>query len=680
MTSPSSSPSQVPSSRAADRDSAALHRVLFPIGPRQESLLAQLGPTDTPASAFLAFHRGIAQALELIVTKHGARGRVKDWLLARKEGLASEMLWGGDPMHAVSQTSRQSFLHAAEAAVSLGEAYCTVTAPDLRHRLGEHYTPRWLVEKIVGETRIGGVVADPACGDGRFLVALLQNGHDQHDVWGADLNPVAVVMARLSVWLYLGRPAAVPSVQIRWADFILGGDGADAPPVLAEAARNIGGLPPASVYLGNPPWVTWRNMSDDYREAVAERTARSRLHHARGWAARVSAGQADLSHVFVHDAIERVETLGRLAFVLPRTTFKAPVGPARLREGESTSGRKYRFAEVWDCIHSDPFTGVRTDAVVSFIEVDEPNVFPVPWREASPGTPSEERVSWASPSDPDDPSSPWFTERDADAYGPLRLNGGERWSGLRARGGINTGGGNGVFHVEVVSRRGRTVTIRNLPSRRQPVEVTTADVESRYLRPLLRGRDVGSWRAKPSGHIVLPHDPNDLRRPVAEDQLAHTAPLTYAYLLRYRELLASRKELHRWKAVGWYTLFRIGQYTAQCWRVVWPHSANGQLRAAVLPPDDRAVPDQKVVLLPFDDAEPAMFMCALLNCRAVRRAASRSAGIDASPNLVRRLVLPRFDPTSPKHQAIVELARQAANGTVEAQEAVDGAASDLYLH
>lgn len=663
----------------AGRDAGVLHRVLFPVGPRQEPLLARLGTADPPASTFLAFHRGVAQALESIAGRQGARGRVKDWLLARDEGLASEMLWGGDSMHVVSRTSRRAFLRAAESSVGLGEAYCMVAAPDLRHRLGEHYTPRWLVEQIVGGTPSGGVVADPACGDGRFLVALLQNGHAPQHVWGADLNPVAVVMARLSVWLFLGRPAAIPSVPIRWADFVLGGDGADVPLVLADAARNLAGLPPASVYLGNPPWVTWRNLSDDYREAVAARTARSRLRHGRGWAARVSAGQADLSHVFVHDAIERVEPLGRLAFVLPRTTFKAPIGPARLREGESTSGRKYRFTQVWDCVGSDPFTGVRTDAVVSFIEVDQPNVFPVRWQEAGPRRSPEVRVSWASPSDPDDLASPWLTEGDVDAGGPLRLNGGERWSGLRARGGVNTGGGNGVFHVEVVSRRGRTATIRNLPSRRRPIDVTTADVEGRYLRPLLRGRDVSSWRAEPSAYIVLPHDPTDLRRPVAEDQLARTAPLTYAYLLRHRELLASRKELHRWKVDSWYTLFRIGRYTAQCWRVVWPHSANGRLRAAVLSPDDRAVPDQKVVLLPFEDVEPAMFLCALLNCGAVRQAASRSAGMDASPNLVRRLVLPRFDSASPKHQAIVELATQATGGAAEAQRAADVAASELYL-
>jgi hypothetical protein len=250
----------------------------------------------------------------------------------------------------------------------------------------------------------------------------------------------------------------------------------------------------------------------------------------------------------------------------------------------------------------------------------------------------------------------------------LQLAGdGQRWTGLRARGGVNTGGGNPAFHVAVLARRPDTVTIQSVPSRLPSV---TAEVEPVYLRPLLRGRDVAAWRAVPARHIVLPHDPADLRRPVPEAELARTAPLTYAYLRQFQELLSERPERRRWRSEVWYTLYRIGPYTAGCWRVVWPHSGGGRLRAAVLPPADPAVPDQKVVLVPFDAPEPALFLCALLNSPPVRQAAAGSAGADASPNLVRRLVLPRFDGGNPAHRVIVDLARQAMMDGAEAAVAV----------
>lgn len=615
-----------------DRSAVDLHRLLFPVGARQAARLRELGHAGSPEAAFLAWHRGIAHGLAAVVQRAGATGPLADWLLLRDESAGSELLWGGKPAPAATRAFLEHVAH------GLGAAYGRAVAPDLRHRLGEHYTPHWLVERIVEQVPPGAVTADPACGDGRFLVALLARGHEPAALWGIDLNPLAVVMARFNVWCAAGRPAQPPPVRIAWADFLLGLDP---------------GRSPAEWYVGNPPWVTWRNLSDGYRRAVAARMAGSRLHHTRGWAARVSAGQADLAHVFVHEAVERAAPGGRLAFVLPRSTFKAAVGPGRLREGVATSGRPYRFREVWDCRGAEPFNGVRTDAVVGFVEVDRPPAFPVRWTEVDRG--GAGRSVPAVLCDPADPASPWLTDEP-----PLQpAADAPRWTGLRGRGGINTGGANGAFHVEVLSRRAGFATIRSVPSRRRLAEPVTAEVEETYLRPLLRGADVHAWQANASGHIVVPHDPHDLRRPVSETDLARTAPLTYAYLLRCKDLLASRKELVRWRSEVWYTLFRIGPYTAGCWRVVWPHSAARALRAAVLAPEDPAVPDQKVVLVPFEAPEPALFLCALLNCQPVRRVVAASAGLDASPNLVRRLALPRFDGADAAHRAVVEAARWA---------------------
>jgi N-6 DNA methylase len=636
-----------------------LHRLLFPVGARQAASLTRLA-AGPPEAAFLAWHRGIAYGLARVADEAGARGRLADWLLLRDEPVAADLLWGGDPADRATDEARYAF-GAAAAEHGIGAAYCTVVAPDLRHRLGEHYTPAWLVDRIVAEVPDGVVTADPACGDGRFLVALLARGHDPTLLWGADLNPLAVVMARLNVWLAAGSPPDPPAVRVAWADFVLGPD--TAPPVLAGAVGNAAGLPPAAWYVGNPPWVTWRNLSDGYRGAVAATMAGSRLHHARGWAARVSAGQADLAHLFVHEAAERAAPGGQLAFVLPRTTFKAPVGPGRLREGVATSGRRYRFREVWDCLDTEPFTGVRTDAVIGFVEVDRPHRYPVRWTELRrDGT---GRTLPAVLSDPADPASPWLTDER-----PLRLAGGQRWTELRARGGVNTGGGNGAFHVTVAATAGGRVTIHSRDG-------TVAEVETSYLRPLLRGRDVTAWRAVPTGHIVLPHDPADLRRPVPETELARTAPLTYAYLLQCKDLLTARKERQRWREAVWYALFRIGPYTAGCWRVVWPHSAGARLRAALLAPGDPTVPDQKVVLVPFDTPEPALFLCALLNCPVIARAAAASAGLDASPNLVKRLAFPRYDRTDPMHDEIVALARLAMTDE-DAVRSVSGLTARLF--
>src|SRR5690606_1878455 len=118
----------------------------------------------------------------------------------------------------------------------------------------------------------------------------------------------------------------------------------------------------------------------------------------------------------------------------PRSTFKAAVGPGRLREGIATSGRRYRFVEVWDCAGAGPFDTVRMDAVVGFVEVDRPQAFPVRWtRVDRHGT---GRTVDAVLCDPTDPAAPWLTDEPP----PRPIAAAVRWTELRARGGVNTGG------------------------------------------------------------------------------------------------------------------------------------------------------------------------------------------------------------------------------------------------
>jgi len=606
--------------------------LLFPIGPRQAAELRKLAAHRPVEVTFQAVHAGVAMALQAYTRRLAPSPAVAAWLRLADSPAAAGVLSEPTGDSELSERIAAEFAIRAEAG-GLGQAYAAVLSPDLRHRLGEHYTPDWLVTAIARRFAGTGVVADPACGDGRFLVALLDAGHPADALWAADINPLAVAMARITVWVRLGRPAVVPPVPVRCADFVLDPS------------------PPADAFVGNPPWVTWRNLSDGYRRTVAARMEGTRLHHTRGWSARVAAGQTDLAHVFVHEAAERVAPGGRIGFVLPRSVFKAPVGPGPIRSGVATSGRRYAFDEVWDCVGADPFTGVRLSSVVAFATADRSTSYPVPWRAVTPESadrPGDGTEEGAVPSDPADPGSAWLS-----GAVPLRLASGARWR-LRARGGVNTGGGNSAFYVDVLARAGGLLTIRNVPARRARIEVVTADLEPDYVRPLVRGRDVTPFRVRPSGAVVLPHRAEDLRRPVPEAELAATVPLTYAYLCRFRTLLAGRRELARWPSQAWYQLFRIGPYTAACYRVVWPTSANGQLKAAVLDRDDPAVPDQKVVLVPFDALEPALFLTALLNAAPVRAAAAGSAGLDASPNLMARLPLPEYD--ARRHRRIVELA------------------------
>jgi len=132
--------------------------------------------------------------------------------------------------------------------------------PDVvRHHLGEYYTPDWLAEVVLDEAGYRGDtrkrVLDPACGSGTFLVLVIQRAREfgvkanelavetakriLANVWGFDLNPLAVIAARTNYLFALGELAkklGAFEIPVYLADSVLwpkrtgqmtlGGDGA----------------------------------------------------------------------------------------------------------------------------------------------------------------------------------------------------------------------------------------------------------------------------------------------------------------------------------------------------------------------------------------------------------------------------------------------------------------------
>jgi len=98
--------------------------------------------------------------------------------------------------------------------------------PKTRRRIGEYYTPLWLVEMIINEFDVKGkVVLDPFCGSGTFLVEVfhrkvdLGEGPEEalSEVVGFDVNPLAVAVARaelvMAYWRRAGKaPDSPPHV------------------------------------------------------------------------------------------------------------------------------------------------------------------------------------------------------------------------------------------------------------------------------------------------------------------------------------------------------------------------------------------------------------------------------------------------------------------------------------
>lgn len=117
--------------------------------------------------------------------------------------------------------------------LSPATAWLAARPPAERKRRGAWPTPWWLVAQVVERLDIapGAVVVDPACGDGRWLLAVARKVPDARLV-GIDADPLAIEAARRTL------AAAGVTAALHAAD------------ALAEGA-----VPRCDWIVGNPPFV-----------------------------------------------------------------------------------------------------------------------------------------------------------------------------------------------------------------------------------------------------------------------------------------------------------------------------------------------------------------------------------------------------------------------------------------
>jgi len=107
----------------------------------------------------------------------------------------------------------------------------------LRYRVGEYYTPWWLIELILerlvamGASIKDDIVLDPSCGSGRFLVSTfyrkVKEGEDPekayYSIVGIDINPLATSIARAEMiiaYRYARKEDPPGTPLVFWGDSI----------------------------------------------------------------------------------------------------------------------------------------------------------------------------------------------------------------------------------------------------------------------------------------------------------------------------------------------------------------------------------------------------------------------------------------------------------------------------
>lgn len=184
-----------------------------------------------------------------------------------------------------------------------------------RKRSGSFFTPPYIVDFIVSQAlgRVGDPssarVLDPSMGAGDFLLRAMQVLSGAAEIaenclYGCDIDPIAVDIARFLVWLEAGGKADARKIarHLITADALAGDRTFRWQEAFPDVFQLLPNGPGFDAVVGNPPYVASKNgMSGDY---------------AAGHGVR---GQSDYYLLFLESVLknELVKRGGSLAMVLP---------------------------------------------------------------------------------------------------------------------------------------------------------------------------------------------------------------------------------------------------------------------------------------------------------------------------------------------------------------------------
>ncbi len=445
----------------------------------------------------------------------------------------------------------------------------------------------------------------------------------------------------------------------------------------------------ADYVAGNPPWVNYENLPADYRTAIAPVWEKYGLFPTGGWRARFAKGNTELAMLFVYACMdEYCLPHGKLSFVITQSVFQSKDAGRGFRRFRISSEKPIRVLKAHDFTAIQPFEGAVNRTAVVTVDMQGETQYPLPYTvwvakgddlfdsstpldQVKRRTSREEKM--AAPVG--DAQSPWSIMCSAASLSVLqKVTKGLR--NYRAWKGADTRGGNGILWLQMLQNTKSTYLCRNTPefSKKKPPQKEWG-FEKEMVFPLLRGKETRRWATAPSLFIIFPHEGDHA---IPEPEMRRKYPRTYAYFHEMRDHLERRKmyDLSR-RQLAFYSLFETGPFLTAPYKLVWKYIAS-ELTCAVLGriDDDSlrqtiVIPDHKLVVVPFDQPNPAHYLCAVLNSSVSRFVAGTYVvGTQISTHILDYIKVPAYSPGSSLHKNLARLSMECHKATAAGKSEV----------
>src|SRR3990170_7605041 len=554
----------------------------------------------------------------------------------------------------------------------LKKLYQYLVPQEVRHKLGEYYTPDWLAELLLNEVGYDGNTLkrflDPACGSGTFLVLAIQRAKEygqNHkeplletakrivaNIWGFDLNPLAVIASRTNYLFALGDLAhelRYLEIPVYLADSVLwpeksgqmklnfvggehvkistsvGGfhvpyiwvkdegllmrraallveemtkqdysaqeamerfkkDGLVFPPheevvqnfyneiielekqgkngIWARFLKNAFAPMIAGKFdfvVGNPPWIRWGYLSQEYRKATLPLWQNYGLFSLKGHAARLGGGEKDFSMLFTYASVDYyLKKNAKLGFLITQEVFKSKGGGEGFRRFRLGEKDMFKVLKADDLVTVQPFEGAANKTAAIIIKKGEATTYPVPYtlwtRKKGVGKiPTDALLENVLPllqkkkllAQPiGKPTGSWQTISEKQkGLGAI-----EGKNAYQARRGASTEP-YGVFWLEIkqVLSNGNLVVCNLTERGKRRIQQVSETIESDLVFPAVSGADIKRWCAEPKINVLVSQD-SKKRTGHPETIMKSRYPRTYGYLLRFKQELLDRAAYKKYHA------------------------------------------------------------------------------------------------------------------------------------
>ena len=582
---------------------------------------------------------------------------------------------------------------------------------EIRHSLGEYYTPSWLVKNTLENLEYENKkIIDPTCGSGVFIEGIIDK-NTENNIYGFDLNPIAVLTTKLVLSYYFGfkkfniyendimmYPDLITdynlftngyNVYIYGKEFNISNDVfVNATDILKlkelltndiclkdikndivkaiyinklfqriEAVK----LTDFDLVVGNPPWVNWEYLPSVSKELTKKIWINYNLFSQNG--KELAFSKEDISLLITYIGIDKLlNTDGTLAFVLRTGSFKSKQNGVGFRNFKiGTKGNNIKVLLVNDFSNVNVFSGAINTTCVAFFKKNSETIYPVPYNYYNMVDGELIKDEMLAIPTTSEKNSLWLNTTKEKMLISSKILGSNSY---KARTGVFTGGANAVYWVTIKEKleNGNIIIENYIERAKRKAEKIQTEIESDLVYKLCRGVDLGKKSAD-SIYIICPHTKDTKMNAIDFKTMKLKYPKTLSYLEHFKLILDERKGFASWEKnnqlTNFYAIQRIGEYTFKKYKVAWKYISK-TFDVSILTEDDDKylgkkliMPSEKIMYVSFDDLDEAGYIAGILSSKVVKETIeSFMTETSISTHVLDKILIYDYDRNNKLHKSI----------------------------